>query len=173
MPDESTTPDLLELARRYVEAASRRDFDAVEGFYAPDVVFRGAELGTFEGRAAARGVVEDICGPYEEFRAETEEILDIGFGIIFAVIVARGRFVGSRAEVRFRFASVSIWTEGLLVHITNYIDVDEARAAAERLAQERGQAMAQENIEIVQAAFDAYFRGGESAMRDRAAPALV
>ena len=173
MPDESTTPDLLELARRYVEAASRRDFDAVEGFYAPDVVFRGAELGTYEGRAAARGVVEDICGPYEEFRAETEDIRDIGFGIIFAVVVARGRFVGSSAEVRFRFASVAIWTEGLLAQITNYIDVDEARAAAEHLAEERGQATPQKNIELVQAAFDAYFRGDESAMLDHAAPDVV
>jgi hypothetical protein len=100
------------------------------------VTRKGRGIGTFEGRAAARGAAEDMCRPYEEFRVETEEILDLGFGVTFAVIVARGRFVGSSAEVRFRFASACIWTEGL-VQISNYTDIDEARAAAERLAQER------------------------------------
>ncbi len=138
MPEESTTPDLVEHARRYVEAASRRDFDAVEGFYAPDAVVRGAQIGTFEGRAAARGVVEEVCAPYEEFRAEAEEVLDLGFGVIFAVVVAFGRVAGSSAEVRFRFASVTIWRGGLIERQTNYTDIDAARAAAERLAEERG-----------------------------------
>jgi len=137
MPEESTTPDLVELTRRYVEAASRRDFDAIEAFYAPDVVLRGAQIGTFEGRAAARGVLEDVCAPYEEFRAETEEVLDLGFGVPFAVIVATGRVGGGSAEVRFRFASMAIWREGLVEWQTNYTDIEEARAAAERLAQER------------------------------------
>ena len=51
--EESTTPDLAELVNRWGEAANRRDFDAVESFYAPDAVLRGAELvGTFEGAAA-------------------------------------------------------------------------------------------------------------------------
>jgi ketosteroid isomerase-like protein len=54
---------------RFVEAANRRDFAAIEAFYAPDVVLRGAEIGTFEGQAAARGVLEDVIAPYEEFRA--------------------------------------------------------------------------------------------------------
>jgi len=137
MPEESTTPDLVELTRRYVEAAGRRDFDAIEAFYAPDVVLRGAQIGTFEGRAAARGVLEDVCAPYEEFRAETEEVLDLGFGVPFAVIVATGRVGGGSAEVRFRFASMAIWREGLVEWQTNYTDIEEARAAAERLAQER------------------------------------
>jgi ketosteroid isomerase-like protein len=52
MPEKSS-PDLIELARRYLEAAHRRDFDAMMGFWAPDAVWRYAGGGyTFEGRAA-------------------------------------------------------------------------------------------------------------------------
>ena len=138
MPEEFTTSGLVELVLRFVEAANQRDFAAIEAFYAPDVIVRGAEIGTFEGRAAARGVLEDVIAPYEEFRAETEEVLDLGFGVAFAVVIARGRVGGGSAEVPFRYATVTIWSEGLVTRQTNYTDVDEARAAAQRLAEERG-----------------------------------
>jgi ketosteroid isomerase-like protein len=52
MSEESTTPDLVELGSRHLEAANRRDFDAVLSFYVPDAVLENAEgLGTFEGKA--------------------------------------------------------------------------------------------------------------------------
>jgi hypothetical protein len=35
-------------------------------------------------------------------------------------------------------ASVATWTNALIERTTTYPDIDEARAAAERLAQERG-----------------------------------
>ena len=38
MAEESTTPDLAELARRFFEAANKREFDAIASFYAPDAV---------------------------------------------------------------------------------------------------------------------------------------
>ena len=40
-------------------------------------------------------------------------------------------------EVRLRYAAVGVWADGLVVRVTNYTDVDEARAAAERLAESR------------------------------------
>jgi hypothetical protein len=33
---------------------------------------------------------------------------------------------------------VLIWSDGLILRVTTFTDIDEARAAAERLAQERG-----------------------------------
>jgi hypothetical protein len=36
MAEESTTPDLVELVRRSVEVASKRDLDAIMALYAPD-----------------------------------------------------------------------------------------------------------------------------------------
>jgi ketosteroid isomerase-like protein len=138
MSEESTSPDLVERVQRFVEAANRRDFDAIEALYAPDVILRGVQIGTFEGPAAARGVLEDVIAPYDDFHAEAEEILDLGCGVTFAVFVATGRVAGSIAEVRFRFASVTIFREGLAEQQTNFTDIDEARTAAERLAEERG-----------------------------------
>ena len=66
-----------------------------------------------------------------------EEIRDLGDGVTFAVILQRGRVVGSSGSVQLRYASVAEWIDGLIVHNTTYTDIDEARAAAERLAQER------------------------------------
>src|SRR5213082_2550995 len=111
MPEESTTPDLVERVRLLAEAVSRRDFDAIEGFFAPDAVLRGPQIDTFVGAAAIRGLVEDMLSPYEEFHGEVEEIVDLGNGVVFAVDIYRGRPVGSSAEVRFRFATVAIWAE--------------------------------------------------------------
>ncbi len=41
------------------------------------------------------------------------------------------------ADVRLRYASVGTNADGLIVSTRNYTNVDEARAAAERLAKER------------------------------------
>ena len=55
-----------------------------------------------------------------------------------AVDLQHGRPSGSDGFVRFRYAAVSTWADGLIALQTNYTDIDEARAAAERLAQEWG-----------------------------------
>jgi ketosteroid isomerase-like protein len=138
MSEESTTPDLVELVNRVREAVNRRDFDAVESSYAPDAVLRGAEAGTFEGASAIRGLAEDMASPYEELHVEAEEIIDLGNGVTFGVINVTGRPVGSSGEVRFRWASVAIWTNGVIEWEMRNVSIDEARAAAERLAEERG-----------------------------------
>jgi hypothetical protein len=95
-------------------------------------------LGTYEGLAAIRGFVEDWVGAYEEWRAEPEEILDLGGGVTLAVALQGGHPVGSDGHVQWRYAQVSVWVEGVAVRTTNYLDIDQARAAAERLAEERG-----------------------------------
>ena len=137
MPKESTTPDLVELVNRVREAVNRRDFDAVESFYASDAVLRtAAQGGTFEGAAAIRGLFEEMASPHEEFHAEAEEITDLGHGVTFGVIMVTGRPGGSSGEVRFRFASVAIWTNGVIEQEMRDTSIAEARAAAERLAEE-------------------------------------
>ena len=138
MPEESTTPDLVELSRRFHEAASRLDFDAMVSFYAPDAVWDGRASGmTFEGRTAIRGFWEDVTVAYEEFEFQPEEILDLGNGVIFQVALQKGRPVASIGYVQLRYAAVVVWAKGLIERVTLYNDPDEARAA-ERLAGERG-----------------------------------
>jgi len=135
---ESTTPDLVELTRRLVEAANRLDFDAAVSFYAPDAVLEGRASGmTFEGRAAIRGFWEDWAVAYEESELRLEEILDLGNGVVLGVARGSSRPVGSTGRVELRLAIVAVWEEGLIVQSIGYDDTDEARAAAERLAKER------------------------------------
>jgi ketosteroid isomerase-like protein len=139
VPEESTTPDLVALLRRAYEAVSRRDADAALSFVAPHAAYKTVVLGSaFEGHVAIRGFLEQWWGGYDEYAIEPEEILDLGNGVIFAVVIQRARVVGSSGEVRHRNAQVTVWENGLIVLLTNYADPDDARAAAERLAEERG-----------------------------------
>src|SRR5437773_11858432 len=116
MSQESTTPDLVELVRRLDEAANRRDFDAAVSFYAPDAVVEGRASGmTFEGRTAIRGFFEDMSVAYEEFEWRSEEIVDLGNGVVFGVARASGRPVGSTGRVENRVVIVAVWEEGLIV----------------------------------------------------------
>jgi ketosteroid isomerase-like protein len=137
MAEESTTPDLVELVRRSAEAESP---DAAAGFYAPEAVWDASPwgMGVFEGKAAVRGFFEDWSASYTGLEWKAEEILDLGNAVTFAVILQQGRVAGSSGSVQLRYASVAEWRDGLMVRNTTYIDIDEARAAAERLAQERG-----------------------------------
>jgi hypothetical protein len=138
MPKESTTPDLMELGSRFLEAANRRDLDSMVSLFAPDAVLENmGALGTFEGVAAIRGFWQDWFASYEELRVEREEILSLGNGVTFSVVNQKARLVGSSNEIRHRNAVVAIGVEGLIERVVFYTDIDEARAAAERLAEER------------------------------------
>jgi ketosteroid isomerase-like protein len=135
---ESTTSDLVERVRRLTRAANRLDFDAAMSFYAPDAVWEGRASGmTLEGRTAIRGFWEDVTVAYEEFEWRSGEILDLGNGVVFGVARASGCPVGGTGRVELHVAIVAVWEEGLIVRETIYNDIDEARAAAERLAKER------------------------------------
>jgi ketosteroid isomerase-like protein len=141
MPEESTTPDLAELGQRLADAINARGIDAVISFYAPTAVYSLPDpFGTFEGRAAIRAFFEDWLGAYDEFRVEAEAGRDLGNGVTFSVTVLHGRPRDSTREVQFRYGTVSTVVDGLIERAAHYLDVDEARAAAERLAEERAQA---------------------------------
>ena len=138
MPDESTTPDLVELTRRIFQAFSGDDVDAVLSLYAPDAVLEAMGIGTsLEGEAAIRRFYEDWFGAYEEFEVQLVEALDLGNGVVFDVWLQHARPVDSSGHVQMRGAAVSVWTDGVIARRTLYTDIDEARAAAERLAEER------------------------------------
>ena len=138
MSEESTTPDLVELMGRTFEAANRRDLDAVASSFAEDAIFDGRAAGAlFEGRAAIRRFLEDWFGAYEELEVELEDVRDLGNGVVFAVVIQNGRLASSAGHLRQREGWVFVWVRGLIAHLETS-DIDEARAAAERLARERG-----------------------------------
>jgi ketosteroid isomerase-like protein len=136
MSKDFTTPDPVELVRKQLEALDRGDFDGVMSSVAEDGVLDGrADL--IEGRAAIRGFVEEWFSAYEELDYELEEVSDLGGGVVFAVVIQDGRLVGSAGRIRQREGWVYLWVGGSIARLTTS-DVDQARAAAERLAQERG-----------------------------------
>jgi ketosteroid isomerase-like protein len=136
MSRDFTTPDPVELVRKQLEALDRGDFDGVMSSVAEDGVLDGrADL--IEGRAAIRGFVEEWFSAYEELDYELEEVSDLGGGVVFAVVIQDGRLVGSAGRIRQREGWVYLWVGGSIARLTTS-DVDQARAAAERLAQERG-----------------------------------
>jgi ketosteroid isomerase-like protein len=137
--EEPRTPDLVELARRLADALSRRDFEAMMSFFAPDAVWDGLGPGDerLRGLTAIRAMLVDWFRPYEEYEAEVEALLDLGCGVVFSVAVNKGRLVGSGAVVQWRQGFVVLFDGDLVVHIASYGDIDEARAAADRLAEER------------------------------------
>lgn len=136
MPEESTTPNLVERVRATFEAVP--DVEGVLGFFAPDAVWEAIDLGTsFEGIAAIRGFLEDWFGSYEELRTEPEEIRELDGAVTFVLISQYGRLTGSPGFVQQRSAIVGLWQAALLVRVLVYPDVEEARAAAEAHAASR------------------------------------
>jgi ketosteroid isomerase-like protein len=139
MSEESTTPDLVELTQGLGNA---KGVDATMPFYGADAVYDMSRvgLGTFEGRAAIRRFLEDWLASYQETEDEMQEAVDLGNGIVFAKVRETGRPSGSPAQSRVQavYGFVFVWTDRKVARVTVYTDPDEARTAAERLAESSG-----------------------------------
>ena len=138
MSEESTTPDPAELTRLVFEAVNQRDIDAVMRFFAPDALLEG-RVDVVEGRAAIRGFLDEWFGSFAELRFEVEEFVVLDDGVVLSVVSQEGRPVGVDGHVHQREGWAIHWSaDGLLVRLTTNNEIDEARAAAQRLAEERG-----------------------------------
>jgi ketosteroid isomerase-like protein len=143
MAGNPTMPDLTVLVQWLTVVRKTRDIEgdreARMSLYAPDAVWDMSEggVGVIEGREQIRAFFEEWLGAYEEYEQEVEEIQDLGNGVAFAVFVQRGRPAGSSGWVEFRDARVLLWVDGLLERVSTFLDIDRARVAAKRLAQER------------------------------------
>jgi ketosteroid isomerase-like protein len=139
MSKESTTPDLVALWQQSADAADRRDFDTAMRYFAADALWEVRPLGiSLEGAPAIRSFLEDWLGSYQEYDYEQEEARELGNGVVFAVSRLDARPLGSLGRVQERWAFTFVWTAGMIVRVTGDTDIDEARAAAERLAESRG-----------------------------------
>jgi ketosteroid isomerase-like protein len=140
MSEESTTPDPIELVRRAFVAGNRHDLDTVLSFYTPDAVWdlSDAGLGTFEGLAAIGSFLKEWWVTWDEHVNEVEESVDLGHDVAFSVVWEDGRLVGGESHVQQRRGWVTLCAKDAILRTTVYLDIDEARAAAERLAEERG-----------------------------------
>ena len=137
MLEEHTADDLVERVLVGFDAYGRGDFDAAVRFFTPDAVWEMKGGPTFIGTAAIRGFMEEFYRQFAGFEVELEEVRDLGGEVLLAVNTMRGRPLGSTGEVQQRGAFIYEGEAGLAARCTAYSDVDEARAAAERLAKER------------------------------------
>jgi ketosteroid isomerase-like protein len=152
--EEPTTPDLAEI-RRGVEAESYDEFAAfVERSYAVDAVLDMSRvgLGPFEGLTVILAFLGEYWSMWEEHHHHLEDIVVLDHGVACTVIAEDGRMKGSRTPVEARNAWVSIWDGGKIVRNTLYTDIGEARAAAKRLAEERGSAVSA-NLDLVRSLY--------------------
>jgi ketosteroid isomerase-like protein len=165
VPDDSLTPDLAGLVRGFVASAASNDWEAILRHYATDAVWDTSRngVGTFEGVATIRRFWEDWGRAYEELEFVVEELVDLGGGVVFVVVLQNARPAGTDGYIRQREGWIYAWANGLCVRVTVYpeAEIDVARAAAERLAQETSQP----NVEVVRSAFRAFgARGVDAAL---------
>jgi ketosteroid isomerase-like protein len=139
MSEESTTPDLVELTRRQFEAANRHDLDAVMSRFPPDGVYDTSPdgMGVYEGPAAIRAFIGGWWDAFEELAYELEEVLDLGHGFVLVVVCQTARPANSTGHLQRHEAFLLEWVEDMIRRTTVYTDIEEGRAAAERLAAER------------------------------------
>jgi ketosteroid isomerase-like protein len=139
MPNESATPDLVEIVTGLFEAADRGDWDAVVEPYAPDVILESEDgMMSADGANAVKALWEEWADTFEDFRIEVESVVDLGGGVVHAVYRQQGRMAGGSGLLSARGVLIYEWRDGIILRVLAWADTDEARAAAERLAQERG-----------------------------------
>jgi ketosteroid isomerase-like protein len=140
MSVESTAPDPVALTEALSNA---RGIEATMPFYAEDAVYDMSRVGfgVFEGRAAIRGFYEDWANSYEQDTQDDgmRQIVGLGQGVVFGVACLSARPSGRPVEFRVQsvYGFVFLWMADKLTRVTLYTDIEEARAAAERLAKER------------------------------------
>ena len=124
----------IERLRRSMEAIP--DIDAVLGAFADDAIWESVDLGFhFEGVPAIRGFLAEWYGSYAEIAVEAEELRDLDEVVFFAVLKQEGRLHDSAGTVSQRSGIVVLMRDGLIAQVFIYPDIDEGRAAAERLAE--------------------------------------
>src|ERR1039458_2471118 len=101
MPEEPTTPHLIEPMRKFVDAAH-------------------------------------WIGSYEDFEIESRRFSTSETELRLRSLSRQAGPLASTGHVSVRLALVTAWADGMVVRVITSRDIDEARATAERLAQERG-----------------------------------
>jgi ketosteroid isomerase-like protein len=141
---EESTHDPVELTRRVYAFLNDRDFDSVVAMFAPASVWDVSDwgLGIHTGLPAIRRFLKNWFGSMDDYEVRVEELHDLGNGVVRAAVEQLARPAGSRSLLRVRSAPVFVWVAGRISQVTLYRDLDRARAAAERLAEQAGSCQA-------------------------------
>jgi ketosteroid isomerase-like protein len=140
MAGEPTGRDHVEILRFASRATRCRDLDGLVALLRSDVVYDLSDLGlgTFSSVDAVRAFLKGWWEPYTSVEWIADEMEDLGAGVVLTTNTHTARLQGSSEPMRYRDAYVLRITNGQVERLTAYRDADQARAAAERLAEERG-----------------------------------
>src|SRR5271165_1577545 len=125
MPEESTTPDPVELVRQAFDSGNRHDVDAIMGFHTSDAVWDLSDqgLGTFEGVAAIRGWVEEWFGVWADLRLDVLDVVELGNGVVFSRVREAGRLKDGDGHVEQQRGWVILAGQGKIARIAIYLDI--------------------------------------------------
>lgn len=137
---EQTALSAIELTRGAFASANSGDYDEMMRFYGPDSVWDVSPwgLGTHTGMTAIRQFFKDWIGGFDEYLVTVEQLHDLGNGVVYAIAVQQGRAAGSDGHLRLRYAPVFLWDGDIAIRVTHHRDIEQGRAAGERLAASRG-----------------------------------
>ena len=120
---------IVELA---YELFNRGDIDGFLELCASDIEWQ--DTGTFDtapvvGTGAVRAYLDTVLEPWEEFRKDPEEIIDLGGDRVLGLFHATGRGKESGVEVEVRGGDLVTFKDGKVVQYTAYPREEALRVA--------------------------------------------
>ena len=129
-------PGNSEVARAAYDAFNRGDIDDVLTVFSPDIEFNASDV-FFDQRRTYRGpdewrdeFVPAVFEVFTTYRADPEEVIDLGDDRVLVILRAGGLGKASGAEASARVAHIIEFEDGHATVVTEYKDVDEGRAVA-------------------------------------------
>lgn len=125
----------VQILKAAYEALNRGDIAAALAVLEPDAEWSEhselPEADTYRGVAAIWSFLDDYLESWEEFRQETEEVIDGGEKVaVFLHLTAKGK--GSGIQVEARYAHVWTMRDGRGVRVDAYADRQMAREALQK-----------------------------------------
>lgn len=112
-----------EIVKGLLRAAEHGDWDAAMEGYDPAVELdqtRFPDGGTYKGREGVRRFYEKWFGAWEEFRVESQGVLEVPDGRVVSLIRVSGRGKESGVEVTMEAADVFTLRDGKVIQMTGY-----------------------------------------------------
>jgi ketosteroid isomerase-like protein len=122
----------VEVVRSNLEAAKRRDWDALFRNQHPDVELRtppGINAGTYRGREECQGFWEDLASAFKTISVEPERLVDSGDQVV-AVVRSHLQPKGSSGEIELRTGFLWTFRDGKVASLRLFAKPEEALEAA-------------------------------------------
>jgi ketosteroid isomerase-like protein len=123
----------VEVVRRMLGAFSQRDVRAIAEFLDPAIEVRSPahapEPGSFKGIDAVLDRLAMLIEPWEDFRFEIEELIDLGDERLVVVGRVKGRGGASGADVQMQLVHVVQMLDGRVLEIRTFLDKADALRA--------------------------------------------